>query len=52
MVRTFDAQMIKANDKYLIIKDPKLSSTQSNFDLQSFMFQFIVNHSLHVGIHK
>ena len=31
--------MIKANDKYYIVKDPKLSSGQSDFDLQSFMFQ-------------
>ena len=39
MIRTSEAQMIKANDKYYIIKDPKLSSAQSDFDLQSFMFQ-------------
>ena len=39
MIRTFDAQMIKANDKYYIVKDPKLTSAQSDFDLQSFMFQ-------------
>ena len=39
MIRTFDAQIIKANDKYYIVKDPKLSSAQSIFDLQSFMFQ-------------
>ena len=31
--------MIKANDKYYIVKDPKFSSAQSDFDLQSFMFQ-------------
>ena len=39
MICTFDAQMIKANDKYCIVKDPKLTSAQSDFDLQSFMFQ-------------
>ena len=39
MIRTNDAQMIKANDKYYIVKDPKLTSAQSDFDLQSFMFQ-------------
>ena len=39
MIRTFDAQMIKANDKYHIVKDPKLTSAQSDFDLQSLMFQ-------------
>ena len=32
MICTFDAQMIKANDKYYIVKDPKLSSAQSDFD--------------------
>ena len=31
--------MIKANEKYYIVKDPKLTSAQSDFDLQSFMFQ-------------
>ena len=31
--------MIKANDKYYIVKDPKFTSAQSDFDLQSFMFQ-------------
>ena len=31
--------MIKANDKYYIVKDPKLTSAQSDFDLKSFMFQ-------------
>ena len=35
----FDAQMIKANEKYYILKDPKLTSAQSDIDLQSFMFQ-------------
>ena len=39
MIRTFDAQMIKSIDKYYIVKDPKLSSAQSDFDLQSFLFQ-------------
>ena len=39
MICTFDAQMIKANDKYYTVKDPKLTSAQSDFDLQSFMFQ-------------
>ena len=39
IIRTFDAQMIKANDKYYIEKDPKFTSAQSDFDLQSFMFQ-------------
>ena len=39
VIRTFDAEMIKANDKYYIVKDPKLSSAQSDFDLQSFIFQ-------------
>ena len=39
MIRTFDAEIIKANDKYYIVKDPKLTSAQSDFDLQSFMFQ-------------
>ena len=39
MICTFDIQMIKANEKYYIVKDPKLSSAQSDFDLQSFMFQ-------------
>ena len=39
LIRTFEAQMIKANDKYYIVKDPKLTSAQSDFDLQSFMFQ-------------
>ena len=39
MIRIFDAQMIKANNKYYIVKDPKLTSAQSDFDLQSFMFQ-------------
>ena len=38
-IRTFDAQMIKAIDKYYIVKDPKFNSAQSDFDLQSFMFQ-------------
>ena len=38
-IRTFDAQMIKAIDKNYIVKDPKFSSAQSDFDLQSFMFQ-------------
>ena len=31
--------MIKANDKYYIVKDPKLNSAQLDFDFQSFMFQ-------------
>ena len=31
--------MIKANDKYYIVKDPKFTWAQSDFDLQSFMFQ-------------
>ena len=31
--------MIKANEKYYIVKDPKLTSAQSDFDLQNFMFQ-------------
>ena len=39
MIRTFDTQMIKAKDKYYIVSDPKLTSAQSDFDLQSFMFQ-------------
>ena len=39
MIRNFDAQMIKANDNYYIVKDPKTTSAQSDFDLQSFMFQ-------------
>ena len=39
MIRTFDAQMIKDNEKHYIVKDPKLSSAQSDFDLQSFMVQ-------------
>ena len=39
MIRTFDPQMIKANDNYYIVKDPKLSCVQSDFDLQSFMLQ-------------
>ena len=39
MIGNFDAQMIKANDKYYIVKDPKLSSAESDFDLQSFMLQ-------------
>ena len=39
MIRTFDAQMIKDTDKYYIVKDPKLTSAQSDFDLQSFLFQ-------------
>ena len=39
MIRFFDAQMVKANDNYYIVKDPKLSSAQSDFDLQSFIFQ-------------
>ena len=39
MIRTFDAQIIKAIDKYYIVKDPKLCSAQSDFDLQNFMFQ-------------
>ena len=38
-IRTFDAQMIKANDKNYIVKDPKLTSAQSDFELQSCMFQ-------------
>ena len=38
MICTFDAQMIKANDKNYIVKDPKLTSAQSDFGLQSFMF--------------
>ena len=36
-IRTFDAQMIKANEKSYIVKDPKLNSAQSDFDLQSFV---------------
>ena len=39
MICTFGAQIIKTNDKYYIVKDPKLSSAQSDFDLQSFMLQ-------------
>ena len=31
--------MIKANDKYYLVKDPKHNSAQSRFDLQIFMFQ-------------
>ena len=42
IICTFDAQMIKANDKYYIVKDPKLNSAQSDFDLQSFMFQVYI----------
>ena len=34
--------MIKANDKYYIVKDPKLPSAQSDFDLQSPMFQVYI----------
>ena len=52
VIRPFGAQMIKTNDKYYIVKDPKLSSAQSDFDLQNFMFQFTINHSLYVVIHK
>ena len=39
IIRTFYAHMIKANDKYYIVKDPKYTSAKSDFDLQSFMFQ-------------
>ena len=35
----FDAQMIKTNGKYYIVKVPKLCSAQSDFYLQSCMFQ-------------
>ena len=35
----FDAQMIKANEKYDIVKDPKLHSAHSDFDFQSFVFK-------------
>ena len=38
MICASDAQMIKANNKY-IVKDPKFISAKSDFDLQSFMFQ-------------
>ena len=38
-IRNFVAQMIKANDKYCIVKDHKLKSAQLDFDLQSFMSQ-------------
>ena len=42
IIRIFDTQMVKANDKYYIVKDPKLTSAQSDFDLQSFMFQVYI----------
>ena len=31
--------MIKSNEKYYIVKDQKFTSPQSDFDLQSFLFQ-------------
>ena len=50
MIRNFDAQMIKASDNYYIVKDPRLSSAQSDFDLQSSMFQ-VYNKPQSLGSH-
>ena len=52
IILTIDAQMIKANEKYYIVKDPIHTSPQSDFDLISFMFQLLINHSLYVVIHE
>ena len=38
-IHTFDAQIIKSNDNFYMVKDPKLNSALSDFELQNFMFQ-------------
>ena len=52
IICTFEAQMIKANDKNYIIKDTNFNSAQSHFDLQSFIFQVYKNHSPYAVIHE
>ena len=51
IIRTFDTQMVKTNDKYYIVKYPKLTSAQFS-TYKALCSKFIMNHSLYVVIHK
>ena len=50
VIHIFDAQMIKADDKYYIVKDPKLNSAQPYFD-KALCSKFIINQSFYVVIY-